>query len=148
MKTGMKQVSTEEYDKYRQKQKQIHNSKYRSDWKYRLRMRLNGAKQTPRHFGLVTITLEELMQQLEKQEYRCYYSGIPLDLSAQKEMCPSLDRLDSSKSYVPGNVVICLWCINRAKSNMTEEEFLVLCKTITRWQEKKKIYTFPTIIVK
>lgn len=139
MKRGMKQVTPEEHERWRQSNNSRLYKRYRSDWKYRISTRLNGAKQTLKHRGLVTITIEELMEQLEKQRYRCYYSGIPLDLSAPKVMCPSLDRVDSSKSYVPGNVVICLWCINRAKSTLSEKEFLEICKSITDWQVVKEM---------
>lgn len=38
------------------------------------------------------------------------------------EDSPSLDRIDSSKGYIPGNVAICSWRANRIKNDGTEEE--------------------------
>jgi hypothetical protein len=83
-----------------------------------------------------TITLSQLFEQLQKQEYRCYYTGIPLELQAPKHLVPSIDRLDNSKGYEFGNVVFCLWCVNKAKNDMTIEQFLEMCKSVITWQNK------------
>lgn len=39
-----------------------------------------------------------------------------------KETAPSVDRIDNTKGYVPGNVVIVSWRANRIKSDATPEE--------------------------
>jgi hypothetical protein len=119
-----------------EKQREYYRNRNRINWRPRLVRFLYWARR--RQGDLVTITIENLMDQLLDQNYLCYYSGISLDLTSPKNMAPSIDRLDNTKGYIPGNVVFCLWCINRAKSNMTEEEFLVICKSIAVWQEKKK----------
>ncbi len=133
----MKTYSIEEREQYIQEYQDRQNRKYRTDWKFRLNKRLWAARQR-RVKVPVTINIDQLLEQLQKQEYRCYYSGILLDLTAPKNRAVSLDRLDSSKGYEPGNVVICMWCINFAKATLTEEEFLEMCKSITLWQETKK----------
>jgi hypothetical protein len=51
--------------------------------------------------------------------------GFPLDNS------PTLDRVDSTRGYVKGNVQIVSWKANRLKSNGTLEDF----KSIVRWLE-------------
>lgn len=53
------------------------------------------------------------------QEGKCYYSGI----SFSKDYRPSVDRIDSSKGYIKGNIVICEDKINVMKSNLSIKEF-------------------------
>ena len=54
----------------------------------------------------------------------CPVLGIELDYFAdgRKENSPSFDRLDSSKGYVKGNVIIMAWRANRIKNDGTAEE--------------------------
>lgn len=61
----------------------------------------------------------------------CPILGIELDYWADKvqENSVSFDRLDSTKGYVKGNVIIVSWRANRIKNNGTAEEH-------------KKIYEF------
>jgi hypothetical protein len=54
----------------------------------------------------------------------CPILGIELDYFAEyrKEESPSFDRMDTSKGYVKGNVVILSWRANRIKNDGTAEE--------------------------
>lgn len=52
----------------------------------------------------------------------CYTNTKPLDNS------PSLDRIDSTKGYIPNNVHIISWRANRIKSNATPEELKMLAE--------------------
>lgn len=139
--TGLSKIKVftpEQREHYVQEYRDRMQNRYRTDWKHRLNLRLYAARHGRRKLKFpVTITVDQLIEQLQKQEYRCYYSGALLDLAAPKSKSVSLDRIDSSKGYEPGNVVICLWCINFAKATLTEEEFLEMCKSITDWQEMK-----------
>lgn len=47
---------------------------------------------------------------------------------------PSLDRIDNSKGYIKGNVIVVSWRANRLKSNGTIEELSLLVKNL------KKLY--------
>lgn len=119
-----------------EEQRQYARNRYKTNWRTRMSYLLNGARR--RHGDTVTITLDEIMRQLENQNHLCYYSGIPLNLDTEKTMTTSMDRLDNSKSYEYGNVVLCLWCINRAKSSLSEETFISICKSVADWQRKKE----------
>lgn len=44
----------------------------------------------------------------------------------------SLDRIDASKGYVPGNVVACDQEFNRAKSSLTIEQVKLIVKALKR----------------
>jgi hypothetical protein len=54
----------------------------------------------------------------------CPLIGIELDYFAERtqENSISFDRVDSSKGYVKGNVIICSWRGNRIKNDGTAEE--------------------------
>ena len=65
-------------------------------------------------FDLDTDFMVELWQ---KQDGLCFYTKIPLSFT-RKDMCTaSIDRVDSSRSYVRDNVVWCCKAINFMKSN-------------------------------
>ncbi len=54
----------------------------------------------------------------------CPIFGIKLEQSCgrPKDNSPSLDRLDSSKGYIPGNVVVISYRANHIKNNGTADE--------------------------
>lgn len=66
-----------------------------------------------------SLTHDDIKDQLIKQEYKDYYTGIiPNDY---KEY--SIDRIDSSKGYSRDNIVITTNTINTMKNDLTTEEF-------------------------
>lgn len=58
----------------------------------------------------VDLTIEDLVNQLDFQESRCAYTGLPMHLPTSRKscgdprLCASLDRIDSSLPYVKGNI--------------------------------------------
>ena len=76
------------------------------------------------------LTTEYLKKLWESQDGKCKYSGRILGTIGDGFDSPSIDRIDSSKGYVEGNVQWLCWGVNNMKSNMTEDFFLSLCKTI------------------
>lgn len=62
---------------------------------------------------------------LKLQQYRCALTGIPLDpsLTGDKNVRPSLDRIDSSMHYEEGNVQVVCRFINFWKGASDNEEF-------------------------
>ncbi len=76
-----------------------------------------------------------------KQGRKCVYSGIelhfPIDSkkSSYKESTASLDRIDSSKGYVKGNVQFVHKHVNMMKSTYSEEYFIELCTFIAKHNE-------------
>lgn len=59
----------------------------------------------------------------EKQNGCCHYTGVPMLLMTDRKNDPlvmSLDRVDSSKGYVEGNVVLCCYGINCLKGRHGE----------------------------
>ena len=78
------------------------------------------------------INLEDLKKQWELQKGICPYSGVKLILKATKDPIykASLDRIDSSKGYIIGNIQFVSQSINYMKNSMSHDDTLKLCKII------------------
>ena len=58
------------------------------------------------------------------QNNTCFYSGVTFENNFNDKLTyPTLDRVDSSKGYVKGNVVLCTWITNTMKSDLTLKQF-------------------------
>ena len=106
--------------KRRRKQRGLSQPEYRM-WK-----NLTAIKARTKKSNLeFSIELEDLLP----LPTECPVLGIPIDYSAKRgghysENSPSVDRIDSSKGYIKGNVVIMSWRANRIKNDGTAEEHL------------------------
>lgn len=80
-----------------------------------------------------TVTLELLQKLFDYQNGMCVYSGLPITFpssSTDNRWTASLDRIDSSKGYIEGNVQWVHKRINSMKNDMTEKEFIELCTLV------------------
>jgi hypothetical protein len=64
----------------------------------------------------------------------CYYTGKKFD--NEGPYARSIDRIDSSKGYIEGNVVSCTIDINGKKSNLSDEEIELLYNKIVLHKKK------------
>jgi hypothetical protein len=71
----------------------------------------------------VTIFPEYLRYLWSLQGGKCYWSDLPLSTKQKDQLRVSLDRLDNTKGYEIGNVVLTAWCINRFRGDMSPEDF-------------------------
>lgn len=70
------------------------------------------------------LTMEYIQKLLEDQDYKCYYSGITFSSDKKdKYSYPTIDRIDSTKGYIEGNVCICTLFVNMMKNNATVDQF-------------------------
>jgi hypothetical protein len=62
----------------------------------------------------------------------CPVLGIKLKISergsGRQNTAPSLDRVDNTKGYVPGNVEVISWRANALKRDITPEEMVALAR--------------------
>lgn len=89
---------------------------------------LRSAKQ---RFKQIDIDLQHLKEIWEKQQGKCPFTG--WDLSLERNNLPhqaSLDRIDSNKGYVKGNVRFIALIANYCKNNFTDEEVLKFCNSV------------------
>jgi len=76
-----------------------------------------------------------------EQDRKCVLSGEPLFFAKTNKYVRaaniSLDRIDSSKGYVEGNVQWVTKKVNRMKMDLDEQAFLDLCEKITLYSKSK-----------
>lgn len=80
----------------------------------------------------VGITYDDIAAMGAAQNYRCAVSGLPFVSTDEKRhpFAPSIDRIDSSIGYEPGNVrVVCL-IVNYGMSNYGDEAFIRMCRAV------------------
>jgi len=71
----------------------------------------------------------------------CPISGVILNFRASKisDDSPTLDRIDPSKGYVPGNVWVISYRANRIKSNATSEELFKIAAAVKAVEDRLKM---------
>lgn len=72
----------------------------------------------------VTINMNYLEGIYDAQQGLCKYSRLPLSVESNLSNTISLDRIDSSKDYVIGNVQLVCSAVNRMKQEFSEKNFL------------------------
>lgn len=82
------------------------------------------------------LTLEYIWHLFCQQEQRCALTGILLEFSERFRVpgqngTASLDRIDSSRGYVEGNVQWVHKDVNFMKQSLTQERFITLCTLVT-----------------
>jgi hypothetical protein len=89
------------------------------------------AKKAGKEFNL---TLDDLVIPTH-----CPYLGIPLVISkkAPGPNSPSIDRIDATKGYVKGNVVICSYRANAIKNDATLTELLQIATKLSELKNEQ-----------
>ena len=88
-----------------------------------------GAKKRKLKFA---VTLEYAWDLFIKQNRTCVLSGVPITFGKRGNTA-SLDRIDSSKGYVEGNVQWVHSEINRMKGRLADKEFVEMCQRVVKW---------------
>ncbi len=76
------------------------------------------------------LTKKQLDKKFNDQAGICALSGLEMQPDKLSPYRPSIDRIDSSKSYVKGNFQFVCSRINVMKNSILEPEFVRLCKLI------------------
>lgn len=75
---------------------------------------------------------------LKNQNFRCTLSGIPIQIHQQsQENTASLDRIDSSKGYIKGNIQWTHKRINKMKLDDSDDKFIEWCGLV--WKYKNSV---------
>ena len=69
----------------------------------------------------VSINEEWLLSQFQKQDGKCYWTGVELEINniSNHPLKPSLDRLDTKGDYSPTNTVITALSVNLSRNENT-----------------------------
>lgn len=95
---------------------------------------LNGARNRKIR---VEITIEEAWELFLKQNRKCSLSNQEIGFEACKSNTASLDRIDSKKGYIKGNLQWVHRDINFAKQSLSNEEFIDLCNSVVRHNRRQ-----------
>jgi hypothetical protein len=106
--------------------------------KHRLNVIFWSSKQNAKKRNLEhNIDLEYVRELFDNQKGLCYYTGKEMFIDTREkdnnEDSVSLDRFDSSKGYIKGNVVLCRWVINRMKNDLTTDKLFEVVKEIYKF---------------
>ncbi len=77
-------------------------------------------------------TYDEVINILEKQDRKCFYSGLPFVIENRHPMSPSIDRIDSLKGYTIDNIVICSYALNKMKSNSNFKDLIYIFEAVLK----------------
>ena len=91
------------------------------------------SKAVQRKKGLEVISIDALELLWATQNGKCALTGWPMTMELANGVVPtncSLDRVDSTQGYVVGNVQLVCRAANVAKSNLTQNDFVHLCKAV------------------
>lgn len=92
-----------------------------------IRLRVTDAK--ARAAGC-TLTAEQAYALYRQQGGRCAISGIPFVLEKGSPWVPSLDQVVAGAGYHAPNVQWVAWAVNRAKGDLSNTDFLAMCRAI------------------
>lgn len=87
------------------------------------------------------LDLDYVNDLFKKQNEKCALSGLEIKFSTpwDGKTTASLDRIDSTKGYIKGNVQWVHKRINSMKSNMTDEEFIKLCGSVYTFNQNRQV---------
>jgi len=122
-----------------------HSDNKRDEYTY-FRYHFRNIKSRERGRGVeVTVTIEDLKKQWDEQNGKCEFTGINLKISEYKKISTnqiysaSLDRIDSNKGYVKGNIRWVSRAINHMKNTMSDEMVWELCGLIYENYKQKRV---------
>lgn len=78
---------------------------------------------------------EHLIELWTTQDKKCYYTGVEMSLTGSHngdKNAFSVDRIDSSKGYIKGNIVLCTFIVNKMKQDLTLNELYNMCDLIQK----------------
>ena len=83
-------------------------------------------------FSEFSITYDYILALDLKQNGNCLYTGRKLVWDTKKINKASIDRIDSSKGYVKGNIQLVTFEVNQAKNDLSDSVFLNIIKDIVK----------------
>jgi hypothetical protein len=106
--------------------------KRKTDLETTLLAKESGIRQRTKHINVPCDLPRGYLKELfDKQNGKCFYSGIDISISAgvSSPTSISVDRLNPRLGYTVGNIVLCANSINNCKFTMTVDEFKTFLKT-------------------
>ena len=112
------------------------NKAYVNSLQRELKVNKNGGTYREHKQHFVDITWEDLEIQYEKQNGKCYWFGIDIDLDEvfipYSIQAPSVDRINDSVGYTKDNIVITTRFVNLGRGNYSKEKFIEFIKKLKK----------------
>lgn len=110
-------------------------------WMSAVRARLIDARGRCKKLGRVTptVTSDYLYKVIQNQNRCCALTGAPLSLERDHPLCLSLDKINPAKGYDEGNIQWLAWCVNRAKGDLTLDEFYDMCEVVLDYRKVQRL---------
>ena len=83
------------------------------------------------------IDLAYLIDILQTQNNRCALTGWELEfthgggLHRTNPLVCTMDRINNNRGYIRGNIQLTCWKPNKIKNDMSNEDFIKMCKAVT-----------------
>jgi len=77
-----------------------------------------------------TVDANYLYDLFKKQNRKCAITNIDLTIEQNHPLCLSLDQINPSDGYKEGNVQWLAWCVNRAKGDLSLNDFYDMCEVV------------------
>ena len=110
----------------KRKSHQRYRSTFKNRFGYLLASIKNRCKNNKTEFA---ITVKDLLMLLEKQNQKCFFTGIPLSLETGDNAI-SIDRKDPNKGYTVDNIALTIWLVNNMKGHLDNSQFINMCRLI------------------
>lgn len=106
-----------------------------------IRTRLREAQTRIKKFGKIEsdLTEEYLYDLFNNQESKCALLGYDMKIQRDPPLSLSLDQIEPSKGYVVGNVQWVTWIANRAKGDMTQDDFYRMCEIAIEYRNEQRL---------
>jgi predicted nucleic acid-binding Zn ribbon protein len=91
------------------------------------------------------LTVEQLVNMLNKQKHGCALTGIPLTCIRKRgtiiQTNASIDRINAGMEYNINNIQLVCRAINSFRGNMEVDEFILWCNEVTEHALRKQTQT-------
>lgn len=89
------------------------------------------------------LTRNDLLLQLEKQNYRCALSGVELTCHLEKDVKTqtnaSVDRIEAGGSYTPDNIQLVCRALNHWRADTSINDFVDWCRKVVNFNDEKSL---------
>lgn len=106
-----------------------------------IRTRLREATQRIKKYGKpdTDLTEEYLLDLFNQQQGKCALLGYDIQIERKHPLSLSLDQIEPSKGYVKGNVQWVTWIANRAKGDLSQDDFYRMCEIAVEYRKVQRL---------